>query len=110
MNQTGSRSGTCYGDDSEIVLRVLPVGDDHFISKSKVTADSGLSESASWGVDAADLEVQADENGKATVVFAHQLRYEAGKVTGTYENASTKWTIKTDLLDSKSTKNENKDP
>ncbi len=98
VNQTGSRSGTCYGDDSEIVLRILPVGDDQFISKSKVTADSGSSESASWGVNAADLEVQADEDGKATVAFAHQLRYASGMPNGTYEEAYTQWTIKTDLL------------
>ncbi len=70
-----------------------------FQSKSRASSGGDTNVSLSWDSDAPDLEVQADEDGKATVIFAHQLRYEAGKVTGTYENASTKWTIKTDLLD-----------
>lgn len=70
-----------------------------FQSKSRASSGGDTNTSLTWDSDAPDLEVQADEDGKATVVFAHQLHYEAGKATGTYEDASTKWTIKTDLLD-----------
>lgn len=69
-----------------------------FQSKSLVTGDGKTNTSADWDKDAEELAVKADDEGKATIVFSHQLRYEAGQTEGEYENASTDWKIVTDSL------------
>lgn len=67
-----------------------------FQSKSKVESDGSFSESLSWDQNAQDLEVQADEDGKATVNFSHRLRYNTETLEGDYAKASTTYTITID--------------
>lgn len=69
-----------------------------FSSKSKVSVGDKSSVSADWDKDAEELAVKADDEGKATIIFSHQLRYKVDQVEGEYENAVTSWKIKTDTL------------
>lgn len=67
-----------------------------FKSKSKVSSGASSSESMDWDRDANDLEVKADENGEAKVTFAHKLKYNSGKLAGSYNMATTTYTITID--------------
>ncbi len=67
-----------------------------FQSKSKVESGGASSESLTWDQNAQDLEVQADENGKAIVNFSHSLRYNTAELVGNFNRASTDYTITID--------------